>query len=550
MKKEEITNKIKNILNDNINFVFLISFFNSFFFGIHRYFILEKRDIIYSFIKVLYLFLGLSFFTLGIVVILGLILGKIEKLIIYILTLISLVLFFIDMQLLLNFKTIINRQTVQVFFESNSEESIEFLKQYFKFFTLIEIIVVILISYMILKIKFRITSKKIVYLICILSICQLIVYKPIFRVATISRLIMFSSNSYDNIKKYKKLVSKMNNTVEIIDDNSNIKNIILIIGESTDKNHMKLYGYDKDTTPRLNALKNNNELYVFNDIISPHSHTLAVLRKALTFYNKASKDEWYNYNNLVDVMKKANYKTYWFSNQESMGESGNIAAAIGNRSDIVLFNEHRDTSETKNKFDEEIVDKSTDFINYNQKNFVVYHLLGTHYLYKYRYPEKFNKFNFKDYNNRNDLKENQKQILAEYDNAVLYNDFVVNKIIQKFKDKESIIIYFSDHGEEVYDFRNFVGHAETNLSRYMVEIPFMIYISDKFKEKHPKKVKQIKNAINRPYMTDDVIHTILDLSDIKTTEFDETKSVINDKFENKERIIGGKSYEGYWKNLN
>ena len=41
MKKEEITNKIKNILNDNINFVFLISFFNSFCFGIHRYFILE-----------------------------------------------------------------------------------------------------------------------------------------------------------------------------------------------------------------------------------------------------------------------------------------------------------------------------------------------------------------------------------------------------------------------------------------------------------------------------------------------------------------------------
>ena len=52
-------------------------------------------------------------------------------------------------------------------------------------------------------------------------------------------------------------------------------------------------------------------------------------------------------------------------------------------------------------------------------------------------------------------------------------------------------------------------------------------------------------------MTDDLIHTILEIADIKTSEFDETRSVINKNFNDKrKRVTGGKDYDTELKNKN
>ncbi|EAJ2878826.1 hypothetical protein A0X34_01955 [Campylobacter coli] len=40
-------------------------------------------------------------------------------------------------------------------------------------------------------------------------------------------------------------------------------------------------------------------------------------------------------------------------------------------------------------------------------------------------------------------------------NAIYYNDFVVSKIFNYFKNEEPIVFYLSDHGDEVCDFRDF-----------------------------------------------------------------------------------------------
>ena len=50
-----------------------------------------------------------------------------------------------------------------------------------------------------------------------------------------------------------------------------------------------------------------------------------------------------------------------------------------------------------------------------------------------------------------DLDGKQRNVLADYDNAILYNDSIVDAIISRFEDKEAIIIYMPDHGEECYE---------------------------------------------------------------------------------------------------
>ena len=366
--------------------------------------------------------------------------------------------------------------------------------------------------------------------------------KSDLKIFSFNRVLKSIEAGMENIKEYKEISENLDkNIISIISNNSEIKNIILIIGESTGRKHMSLYGYPIETNPLLKKLEKSGNIYKFTDIISPHAHTIPSIKKLLTFYNFESTKKWHEYNNIIDIMKKAGYETYWFSNQESSGVYGNLSAALGSRSEVIKFTNLKSSdSETENLYDEEVVKLSDKYIKNNlNKKFIIYHLLGTHSKYRNRYPKKYSMFKNK---NRN---------ISEYDNAVLYNDFVVNEIISRFKKEKTVLFYVSDHGEEVYEFRNFKGHSEENGSRYMVEIPFIIYVSDKFKEKYPKVIKNIENSLNKPYMTDDLIYTILEIAQVKTEEFDETRSIINEKYNSsRKRIFSGKDYDTYWKNKN
>ena len=51
---------------------------------------------------------------------------------------------------------------------------------------------------------------------------------------------------------------------------------------------------------------------------------------------------------------------------------------------------------------------------------------------------------------------------------------------------------------------------------YQNEVPFVIWCSDRYKQLHPQVVARIKQALHRPYMTDNVGQLMLDLGRIKT----------------------------------
>ena len=177
------------------------------------------------------------------------------------------------------------------------------------------------------------------------------------------------------------------------------------------------------------------------------------------------------------------------------------------------------------------------------KNFCVLHLLGTHYEYAFRYPPLFNIFS-----EANETGENKKEkrARAEYDNAVLYNDFIVDEIIRRFEDKNAILIYLSDHAENVYDDRNLSsGHGDINANRYMVEIPMIVWMSPACRTTYPDLEQRIAVSTNRPFMTDDIIHVLLDLMNIETKEYDPAKSVIHEKFDaGRVRVYGkNRNYE-------
>jgi heptose-I-phosphate ethanolaminephosphotransferase len=221
-----------------------------------------------------------------------------------------------------------------------------------------------------------------------------------------------------------------------------------------------------------------------------------------------------------------------------------VAQIYAEHSRVHQFTRIRDSREDYGILDEELfplIDKAITERSAD-KNFYVVHLMGGHGLYYNRYPYAFTKFTKDDINL--DKAENQKEAIAQYDNALYYNDYIVSSIIDKFRDKETLVIYVPDHGEAVYDEGGVAGHIEENPSRHMIEIPVIMWASDKFKVKYPEKWAAIKAAADQPYMTDDMIYTVMDLADIKTAEFDPEKSIVNTRFNpSRPRIFNGLNYD-------
>ena len=360
------------------------------------------------------------------------------------------------------------------------------------------------------------------------------------------RLVLSSSTAIDNIRAYRELSSHLDADVELTRNDSKIKNVVFILGESTNRNHMHLYGYYLPNTPNLDDMAARGEISVFRDVVSPHSTTIAVLSKLFTFCNHESDKPWYEYSNLIDIMNSAGYKTYWLSNQESSGIWGNVAQIYAAHSNVSHFTRIRDSREDDGLEDGALFPLVDEAIAQRdeQKNFYVVHLMGGHGLYYNRFPYIFTKFTKDDI--QLEVNEAQKTVIAQYDDALYYNDYIVSGIIDKFRctGEDSIVVYVPDHGEAVYDEGGFTGHIEENPSRHMIEIPVIIWASDRFKELHPEKWAAIQAAVDNPYMTDDMIHTMLDIVDVQTADYDPARSIINRKFDaSRPRIFDDKNYD-------
>lgn len=327
---------------------------------------------------------------------------------------------------------------------------------------------------------------------------------------------------------------------------ANAPTIILILGESTDRNHMGLYGYRLPTTPLLAARRAAGELAVFTDTIAPANTTGRAMSVLFSTAEKDHDAKWYEYPSLIDVVRKADYRAYWLSNQEVTGRFGNFDKIFAKRSDGSYFTRINGGANGgglgASDYDEALLAPLDSFLSEaTGKDFYVLHLIGTHEVYRWRYPDAFSVFTEND---EPGPKPDWKKVQAEYDNAVLYDDFVVNEIIKRFEYDNAILFFLSDHGMDLYDTGEIAGHTgEEAGSRHMIEIPFVIWASKAYRAQNPETWAKMQAAVDRPYRTDALFHTILDAAGIQSTSFDPEKSIFNDAFQPQQRIYNGAPYQ-------
>ena len=329
-----------------------------------------------------------------------------------------------------------------------------------------------------------------------------------------------------------------------------VPNIVLVIGESYNKHHSQLYGYDKPTTPRQMALQDEGSLVAFTDVVSSWNLTSFVFKHMMSLYAVGDSGEWCDKPLFPEVFRKAGYHVTFVTNQFEPKAKEAVYDFSGGffLNDPELSQRQFDSRSTRtHRFDDGVL-KEYDVLKDStiSHNLVILHLMGSHVDYRARYPQKRQTVFASQMYDRPELNDKQKQILAHYDNSLRYNDSIVACITQRFVNQDAVVIYVPDHGEEIFDGSPYMygrmhgANIDYRLARNEMEIPFWIWGSPQYRENHPYGWLAIQNAKDRPLMIDVLPHLLLYLGGISTPLYREELNVISTKYDMKRpRLLKG-----------
>ena len=312
--------------------------------------------------------------------------------------------------------------------------------------------------------------------------------------------------------------------------------LVLVIGESTNRQHMSLYGYARKTSPRLEAL--GDELLAFRHVYTPRPYTIEALQQILSFADQENPDRYLNGHSLINLMKQAGYKSFWITNQQTMTKRNTLLTSFSQQADEQAYlNNSR--AQNSAEYDGNVLEPFRQALaDPARHKFIIVHLLGTHIKYEYRFPPEF--VVFKDNGGLPAWADKERAaVINDYDNAVLYNDFIMATLIDSMRQAKShgFMVYFSDHGEDVFDSgaHEVLGRNESKPTLAMYAVPFLLWMSDSWRATHPH---HFRDYLDRPYGNSHFIHTWSDLAGLRYEGFEPEKSLVSPQFKEIPVLIG------------
>ncbi|MFV0370084.1 MAG: phosphoethanolamine transferase CptA [Azonexus sp.] len=312
--------------------------------------------------------------------------------------------------------------------------------------------------------------------------------------------------------------------------------LVLLLGESTSRLHMSLYGYARPTNPKLSALR--GELSLFNQVFASRPYTIEALQQVLTFADQKNPDLYLTRPSIMNIMKQAGYRTYWITNQQTLTKRNTMLTNFSEQMDEQFYLNHQ-RSQNSYSFDSQVLEPLTQILaDGHERRFIVIHLLGTHMRYKYRFPPEAEFF--QDRSGIPDWADDeQADFINEYDNAVRYNDEVVASILDTLRaaGAPSQLVYFSDHGEDVYDTppHDFIGRNEAKPTLPMYTVPFFVWRSNAWQA---DDARDYSAYAGRTYQLDHFIHTWADLSGLRFAGYRPQHSLINPAYQAQPILVG------------
>ncbi|QJE02460.1 phosphoethanolamine transferase [Massilia forsythiae] len=258
--------------------------------------------------------------------------------------------------------------------------------------------------------------------------------------------------------------------------------VVLVLGDSVNRDNMSLYGYQRPTTPALDALKRRlgDDMLVIRNAWSSDASTLPALEQLFALDKDNDNDSGGEDAHLLALARAAGYRTWWISNHDDIGIEQRHA-----RLAEVVQTVNRSPGRSGGGLDEGLLDEVQAALDGPaRRKFIVVHLLGAHPYYKLRYPAGADPFAPADAVDAGLAAAGRSGRVArlrkEYDAAVLYHDGVVARLLamtqaapRRDAQENRAWMMLSDHGQEVGHGADFAGHSPRTPAGY--RIPALVW---------------------------------------------------------------------------
>jgi glucan phosphoethanolaminetransferase (alkaline phosphatase superfamily) len=189
-------------------------------------------------------------------------------------------------------------------------------------------------------------------------------------------------------------------------------------------------------------------------------------------------------------------KSFWLSTQENDGWGGSIPAIAQEAKPRRFF----DTAYDGALLPE--LNKAIEASASADRTLIVLHTKGSHWQSRKRYPSSFDKFG------SSQLSEKE-LIVAQYDNSVLYTDWLLHQIITRLAlaKAPSMVMYTSDHGENLLDDeRKLLGHALGN--EFDLQTTGLFWVSDEMRSAARRALQLAEKNAQSPLSLSNVPHSL------------------------------------------
>lgn len=324
-----------------------------------------------------------------------------------------------------------------------------------------------------------------------------------------------------------------------------------IIGESHILGRSQLYGCDYPDEPRLMDELLCQRLVRFDNAATTFSSTIEVISNMLSSNPMERPDSWKSGLYVPAAMRAAGWTVSCRENQQP---------PLGNPNDLVVESIRRalyppqfmqelfaDANDDCVPFDDDLVALNDDYDRPNH-HLTLWHIMGQHIPFDKFYPDSLDECRIFTPEAVRDtlpgLSQRQRQDIAHYLNLTHYNDRVVRHIIDQVRQRPAVVVYVSDHGEEVYDYRLSQGRVPPDnaaQTRQYLEcqahVPMFVWVSDDYRRLHPGRVDSLRQIARRPLCTDDVAQLVLHLANVAGPAYEPARDPLRPDYHCRRRFF-------------
>ena len=282
---------------------------------------------------------------------------------------------------------------------------------------------------------------------------------------------------------------------------------IYIIGEASRAMSWQLFGYDRETNPRL---AQERELVLFRNMLTQSNTTHKSVPLFLSSVSTAQHEELFRRKGLPALFNEAGFDTWFISNQSQQGAM--IDHLAHDARHLVYIRSPRHDLQLLEEMQKAIARSRS------PRLFFILHCYGSHFCYHQRYPREFARFLPDD--NVAIVPQHAEELRNAYDNSVYYTDYFLAETIaymRSLRGVASAILYCADHGEDLLDDkRHRFLHASPTTTAYQLWVASLAWFSEDYRAAFPGIAETAAAHTAAPANTHAMFHTMAQIAAIRS----------------------------------